>query len=318
MTSHPDDSPPLVSPRPRRPATLRRAVALGDLHGSLEAFRTILTRAELIEGDSWRAGRTILVQLGDVIDRGPDSVETYEFLAALQGRARKGKGEVVRLLGNHEVALLEGLYDFTNVPEPEALARRIGEDVLAGKVNAAFAHGGWLFTHAGIGYPLLQRIRGEMRASGDRPERFTLKRLATYLNAKLQKAVREEDYSDRIFAVGEARGGDEATGGIFWADYDEELHAPSRAPRFHQVFGHTPEGYSGARFRRTSDGRRINIDIGIAEDYGGNLGYLEIKGRTAIAHYLTDEHEEVEILGDAPLAHAPRRSLDAAARPDQP
>ena len=55
------------------------------------------------------------------------------------------------------------------------------------------------------------------------------------------------------------------------------MKAPARAPRVHQVFGHTPEGYKGATFRRTSDGRRINIDIGIVEDHGGNLGYLETR-----------------------------------------
>ena len=72
------------------------------------------------------------------------------------------------------------------------------------------------------------------------------------------------------------------------------MKAPARAPRVHQVFGHTPEGYKGATFRRTSDGRRINIDIGIVEDHGGNLGYLEIQGREARAHYLTEGREVIE------------------------
>ncbi len=123
------------------------------------------------------------------------------------------------------------------------------------------------------------------------------------------------DFSDPIFKVGEARGGDHATGGIFWSDFDVEMLAPARAPRIHQVLGHTPEGYEGARFRRTSDGRRINIDIGIADQYGGNLGYLEIRGREAFAHYVLDGGEEVESLGSAPLARVRRPSAAAPAEP---
>ncbi len=286
-----------------------RTVVLGDLHGSLDAFRAILGHAGLLEGDSWRGGRAILVQLGDVIDRGPDSIATYEFLADLQVRARKGKGRVVRLLGNHEVALLEGYFQLADFPEPEKLAARIRADALEGRVQAAFAHAGWLFTHAGVHYDLLLSLRAAMQ-SGEGRMRFSLTRLAAHLNAAFRRAVENGDYTDPIFKVGEARGGDHATGGIFWSDFDEEMLAPARAPRIHQVFGHTPEGYEGARFRRTSDGRRINIDIGIAEQYGGNLGYLEIRGREAFAHYLAEGGEQVEPMGSAPLARA-RRALRA-------
>ena len=291
-----------------RPAPLR-TVVLGDLHGSLTAFRTILGRSGLVDGDSWRGGRSILVQLGDVIDRGPDSIETYEFLAQLQIRSRKGKGKVVRLLGNHELSLLEGQYDLTNFPDPGALAERIRTDILGGRVQAAYAHNGWLFTHAGLHMNLLQSVQAEMKA--EKTQRFTLRRLVEHLNRKMKDSVEAGEFKHSIFAVGRARGGECDTGGIFWADFDRELKAPSRAPRFHQVFGHTPEGYEGARFRQTSDGRRINIDIGIADAYGGNLGYLEILGREAIAHYIVGDHEEIVSLGRAPQAHVRKEPREA-------
>lgn len=282
--------------------SVSRTVVLGDLHGSLDAFQTILIRAGLLEGTSWRGGRAFLVQLGDVIDRGPDSIATYEFLAELQRRAPKGRGRVIRLLGNHEVSLLEGDYDLTDFSETEAAeaAVRIRQDVVDGKVQAAFARNGWLFTHAGLHMNLLQSLRADMNASGK--ERFTPRRLASHLNQRFRSAVESGNFDDPIFAVGKARGGDAGTGGIFWADFDSEMKAPARAPRVHQVFGHTPEGYKGATFRRTSDGRRINIDIGIVEDHGGNLGYLEIQGREALAHYLSEGREVIETLGSAPLA----------------
>jgi hypothetical protein len=277
-------------------------VVLGDLHGSLVAFRTILARAGLVEGESWRGGRAILVQLGDVIDRGPDSIETYAYLADLQGRAKKGKGRVVRLLGNHEVSLLEGDFSLADFPEPETLAARIREDVLARRVQAAYSHAGWFFTHAGVHHGLLQRLRTEMG------KRFTLLRLAEHLNQKLVTAAETGSYSDQIFAVGVGRGGEDDRGGIFWADFDLEMVSPRRAPTMHQVFGHTPEGYEGARFRASTDGRRINVDIGIAETYGGNLGYLEIAGREAVAHYIEDGVEQVESMGVAPVVPRPKRT----------
>ena len=82
-----------------------------------------------------------------------------------------------------------------------------------------------------------------------------------------------------------------------------------RRPRLHQIFGHTPEGFTGARYRLTSDGRRINIDIGIEESNGGNLGYLEVRGRIAIAHYFQEDGSEiVEVLGEAPVIRHAKRS----------
>ena len=288
-----------------------RTVALGDLHGSLRAFRTILTAAGLIDGDAWRGGRSILVQLGDVIDRGPRSVETYEFLADLQSRAKRGKGEVVRLLGNHEVSLLEGDFGLADIPHPEKMAERIRTDVLAGKVHAAYSHAGWFFSHAGITYPLLQRLRSDMRAESETRKRFTLRRLTAHINARFVDAVAHGVFTHPMFAVGHARGGDRELGGLFWSDFDMEQEAPRRAPRIHQVFGHTPEGYEGARFRSSTDGRRINVDIGIAEDYGGNLGYLEIVGREAIAHYLEPDGERVESMGVAPRARS-RKPVEPA------
>ena len=288
-------------PPPRRPrGKPRRVVAVGDLHGDLDAFRTLLTAAKVLDGDSWCGGRTVLVQTGDVVDRGPDSVATYEFLADLQVRASKGHGQVVRLVGNHEVMLLEGDFSHADFPGARAMAGRVAEDILAGRVRAAWAHGGWLFTHAGVVHSQILRLRGEMRAATERPRRFSIRRLAEHLDGKLHAAVQAGTYTDPIFDVGTSRGGDERDGGIFWADFDDELETPRRAPRIHQVFGHTPEGYHGARFRASGDGRRINIDIGITDDYGGNLGWLEIRGREAVAHYITAEGIETVSLGEAP------------------
>ena len=99
-------------------------IAVGDIHGDYEAFRSILSEASLIDSDGdWTGGDKIFVQTGDIPDRGPDTRRILEHLQKLQKQAKKSKGEVVTLLGNHEALNItrdlryvhKGEYDaFTN------------------------------------------------------------------------------------------------------------------------------------------------------------------------------------------------------------
>ena len=51
----------------------------------------------------WIAKDTVLVQLGDVTDRGPDACFVYFYLDYLK---KESFGNVIQLLGNHEVRLI--------------------------------------------------------------------------------------------------------------------------------------------------------------------------------------------------------------------
>ncbi|HET7708882.1 MAG TPA: metallophosphoesterase [Sphingomicrobium sp.] len=85
--------------QPRTP----RIVAVGDLHGDYSAWIDIARAAGLIDGRGrWAGGRTIFVQLGDVPDRGPDSLKIIRHLMELQREAPKTGGSVIALVGNHE------------------------------------------------------------------------------------------------------------------------------------------------------------------------------------------------------------------------
>jgi hypothetical protein len=102
----------------------RRAVVVGDVHGELDGLREILRHAGLIDArDTWAGGGSLLIQTGDVVDRGPHSRESLQLLRTLQLQAPGSGGQVVRLCGNHELMLLQGRYDYANFPSPEALAR---------------------------------------------------------------------------------------------------------------------------------------------------------------------------------------------------
>ncbi len=93
---------PAIAAQPRLAAPAR-IVAVGDLHGDYEAWLEIASRARLIDRrNRWAGGSAVLVQTGDIIDRGPDSLKIIRHLMRLQGQARRSGGRVVVVLGNHE------------------------------------------------------------------------------------------------------------------------------------------------------------------------------------------------------------------------
>jgi len=91
------------------PAATERVVAIADIHGDLDAFVGILQRAQLIDpGKHWAGGRAILVQTGDLLDRGPKARDVMDLLMSLQREAQRQGGRVVVLMGNHEAMNLFG------------------------------------------------------------------------------------------------------------------------------------------------------------------------------------------------------------------
>src|SRR5690348_10047751 len=80
----------------------KRIVAVGDLHGDYQAWLDIARNAGLIgAGGHWSGGKTTLVQLGDILDRQPDSLKIVRSLQELQKEAPRAGGKVVVVLGNH-------------------------------------------------------------------------------------------------------------------------------------------------------------------------------------------------------------------------
>jgi hypothetical protein len=98
--------------------TAQRVVAVGDVHGASLAFINILRAAGLVDEQTrWSGGDAILVQLGDVLDRGPDSRRVLDLLMRLEREATAAGGRVIALLGNHEVMRMTGDLRYVSAAE---------------------------------------------------------------------------------------------------------------------------------------------------------------------------------------------------------
>jgi hypothetical protein len=95
-----------------------RLIAVGDVHGDFDDFCLILKRAGLVdEQHRWIGGKARLVQTGDLLDRGPKGREAMDLLMRLEREAANAGGEVVPLLGNHEVMNILGDLRYVTPPD---------------------------------------------------------------------------------------------------------------------------------------------------------------------------------------------------------
>ncbi len=108
-----------------------RVVAIGDIHGAYDPLASILRTARLIDGDGrWIGGDSVLVQVGDFLDRGSEVFEVMDLLMRLQAEAPRHGGDVIVVLGNHEAMNLLGVLrdvspeTYAGLVTPESVARR--------------------------------------------------------------------------------------------------------------------------------------------------------------------------------------------------
>jgi len=168
-----------------------RAYVVGDVHGRLDLLEDILAKIHA-ELQHRPVRKTLLVFVGDLVDRGPSSAQTLERLRTY----RRESIQTVFLLGNHEEVLLRILGGDTSLIaswlqfggmqclqsygcEPAELAGRSAEEIVAIARDAvppehvefleSFADscrfGDYLFVHAGIrpGIQLEQQSQSDLR-----------------------------------------------------------------------------------------------------------------------------------------------------------
>lgn len=109
-----------------------RVVAVADLHGDYDRFVFILIHPQVGLVDQnlrWIGGKAHLVQLGDVLDRGPDARKIFDLLMRLEKEAAAAGGMVHTLLGNHEEMNITGIaLDYPNYVTVEQFVSFLPED----------------------------------------------------------------------------------------------------------------------------------------------------------------------------------------------
>ncbi|KAG1872297.1 Metallo-dependent phosphatase-like protein [Suillus subluteus] len=97
-----DDHDYALEPRPR---FSRKIIAVGDIHGVVD------------ENNNWSGKVDVLVQTGDIIDRGDDTIELFNWMEDLREQALAVNGIVLSVLGNHEY--MNAIGDWRYVLESE-------------------------------------------------------------------------------------------------------------------------------------------------------------------------------------------------------
>jgi hypothetical protein len=104
---------------------VERIVAVGDIHGDFDNYMATLKSAGLVDKKGkWAGGKTHLVQVGDLPDRGPDTLEIIDHVRSLTKQAKRKGGRVHSLIGNHEAMNVMGDLRYVHPGEYEAFVVR--------------------------------------------------------------------------------------------------------------------------------------------------------------------------------------------------
>lgn len=251
---------------------LRKVYAVGDAHGDYYSFSAVLICAGIMDPElNWTAGKSVLIQIGDILDRGDSPLEIDRLLDVLSIQARKAGGRVIRLVGNHELEILRKNYFITSLPffQIEAFRNKLIRGILSGDWQAAYSSRNCLFTHAGVCDGLYAVLKNEMGV-----KKPSLSKIASHINDIFYEAVKHESYRHEIFNVSHLRGGRDRYGGIFWEDLSALISSHDYFP-YKQVVGHSRTG----AIVRSEDGKIYAIDVGMEKVFRGEFEYLQFDAK---------------------------------------
>lgn len=241
-----------------------RIVVVGDVHGCLTGLLEVLQKAKVLAehvppdvGCIWRnqveegsEGRVLLIQTGDMVDRGKFSLECINCLRQLQSSAPKYSSQVIRLLGNHDLMWLSGAqydeYRNKEVDTPQRIhtvAKQMIKDILDHKLMGAFSIVSFqdipiFFSHAGLRQRMKDHLQARIVGNSLQSGAELAARLADAVNKVVLKDIERCkknyprfnqpsfnatifcNFKGDIYTAGPDRGGSEQEiGGVFWTDY---------------------------------------------------------------------------------------------------
>lgn len=252
-----------LAPLPLRRPQPERLVAIGDLHGDLAGTRSALKTAGAIDdADNWIGGKLVVVQTGDVLDRGDDEQAILDLLFALEGKAKAAGGELIFLNGNHELMNAAGDFRYVTRGSRDAFGDRVKSLAPGGEYAKKLARydvvtivGDTVFSHAGPVGPFATQLAevnltsrcwldGQLGGAEDPPIAMTSEDSPVWTRAY----------------------------GLETADCDAAKAAMEAIGVKRIVVGHTVQ----ERINSVCDGAVWRIDVGLAKLYGGPIEVLEV------------------------------------------
>jgi hypothetical protein len=247
------------------PSSYSQVLAISDVHGMRPALDALLKGAGVVDsGGRWAAGNTLLIVVGDSIDKGPQSLEVLDAWIALSAQAAAAGGRVVHTLGNHEAEFLASPNDsrkaaelyaelqakgvpVTDLTDPsKPYGKFLAEEPLAARV------GRWLFCHAGL-YPGPSWTEFSSAAGG---------------------ALSARSYGDPLLSADDSI----LEAKDWWKDpaaraaLEKQLEADGM---YGLVQGHQPKAYGFPNRTGSLDGGRlVKIDNGMAPEAGSHAGSI--------------------------------------------
>ncbi|MEO8702309.1 MAG: metallophosphoesterase [Kofleriaceae bacterium] len=259
----------------------KRLVAIGDLHGDLVATRAALRTAGAIDdSDRWIGGELVVVQTGDVLDRGDDEQAILDLLEKLEADAKSHGGALILLIGNHELMNAAGdfryvtpgaLHDFDEAAGADTTKWERAPAEMRGRIAALgpggvyakrlAAHaviaivGDTVFSHAGVTPDWAAQLEAVNQGS-----RCWLAGQAGGIDAK-PPALASDDSPvwTRVY-------------GLDAADCAQAKAALATLGAKRMVVGHTVQKTINGQCGDTV----WRIDVGLSKNYGGPIEVLEL------------------------------------------
>jgi Calcineurin-like phosphoesterase len=291
--------------------TKQDVFAISDPHADLKRLRQALLAAGLIDKKPsvpdqvrWAGGKSVLVIVGDLIDKGDKALEVIALLRALQSDAIKDDGRVIILMGNHEAEFLaspdgEKTEDFFEELEkagqdPTGVANCNGElGQFLCNMPIAIKVNDWFFSHAGNTKDRTIAALSDAIKAGFKDGRLTYDHPITGFNSILEARLNDKGPNGLPWIY---NGDEETDPQKLLTDYDKKLGVK------HLVQGHQA---GNVKFRDGKNrdkyaffqryyGLLFLIDTGMSRgqqtDYGNTGGVLRI-----ISGELGDEKKAIII-----------------------
>jgi hypothetical protein len=259
---------------------VEKIVVIGDIHADYEMLLAVLKKAGVINDKlEWISGKTYLVMIGDLVDgkaridnwTGDSDLKVINFLSKLIKQAKRKKGDVIILLGNHEFMNIRGNFTYSGdhgIREMGGELKRLKYfnnqfRAFAQKCFLAVNIGGWIFSHAGI------------------PPEISKKYPIPKLNTMLQKFLSNEMnlHEDNVFFdIISGENGILTTRefGTNEVNCKRLMASLTNLNANHMVIGHTVQ----PKVNDICNKKLWRVDVGLSRAFGNNrrknLGFLVI------------------------------------------